>query len=93
MNEAHLGTDLDDLLAADGVLADVEAVAVKRVLAMQIAQLMAEQRVSKAELARRMRTSRAAVERLLDPTHASATLATLERAAHALDRRLSVALV
>ncbi|MFZ1465024.1 MAG: helix-turn-helix transcriptional regulator [Anaerolineae bacterium] len=93
MNEQHLGSSLDDYLAEEGQLAEAEAVASKRVLAFQIAKLMAEQRLSKAEMARRMNTSRAAVDRLLDYNTESATLVTLEKAAAALGRRLHVALV
>ena len=93
MNEQHLGSSLDDFLAEEGQLADAEAVASKRVLAFQIAKLMAEQQLSKAELARRMSTSRAAVDRLLDYNSESATLITLEKAAAALGRRLHIALV
>jgi predicted XRE-type DNA-binding protein len=93
MNEQHLGSTLDEFLEEEGLLAEAEAVATKRVLAFQIEQLMAEQQLSKAELARRMNTSRAAVDRLLDPDNDSATLTTLEKAALALGRRLQVALV
>ena len=93
MNEKHLGSSLDEFLIEDGRLAEAEAVASKRVLAFQIAQLMAEQQLSKAEMARRMCTSRAAVDRLLDFDTESATLATLEKAATALGRRLHIALV
>jgi len=63
MNKKHLGSTLDDFLAEEGRLAEAEAVAAKRVLAFQIAQLMEEQQLSKAEMARRMSTSRAAVDR------------------------------
>lgn len=93
MNEQHLGSSLDDFLAEEGQLAQAEAVASKRVLAFQIAKLMAEQQLSKAEMARRMSTSRAAVDRLLDYNTESATLVTLEKAAAALGRRLHIALV
>ena len=93
MNEQHLGSSLDDFLAEEGQLAEAEAVASKRVLAFQITKLMAEQQLSKAELARRMSTSRAAVDRLLDYNSESATLITLEKATAALGRRLHIALV
>jgi len=63
MNEKHLGSSLDDFLEEEGRLAEAETVAAKRVLAFQIAKLMAEQQLSKAEMARRMSTSRAAAER------------------------------
>ena len=93
MNEKYLGSTLDDFLAEEGRLAEAEAVAAKRVLAFQITKLMEEQQLTKAEMARRMSTSRAAVDRLLDSDSESATLATLEKAAAALGRRLYVALV
>jgi len=93
MNEQHLGSTLDDFLLEEGRLAEAEAVAAKRVLAFQISQLMVEQQLTKAEMARRMSTSRAAVDRLLDFDTESATVATLEKAAAALGRRLYIALV
>lgn len=93
MNNRHLGSSLDDFLEEEGLLAEAEAVAVKRVLAFQLAKLMEAQQVSKAEMARRMNTSRTAVDRLLNPDSEAATLVTLERAAAALGRRLHVELV
>jgi antitoxin HicB len=93
MNEKHLGSSLDDFLAEEGLLAAAETIALKRVIAYQIAQSMAEQNLTKAELARRMQTSRAAVDRLLDPENESATLVTLEKAALAVGKRLQIALV
>ena len=93
MNEKHLGSSLDDFLVEEGRLTEAEAIATKRVLAFQIAKLMEEQQLSKTEMARRMSTSRAAVDRLLDSDSESATLATLEKAAAALGRRLHIALV
>lgn len=93
MNEQYLGSTLDDFLAEEGLLAGAEAVAWKRVVAYQISQLMREQNMTKAEMARRMETSRAAVDRLLDPQNESATLITLEKAALVLGKRLQVALV
>lgn len=93
MKQEHLGSTLDDFLTEEGRLAEAEAVAAKRVLAFQIARLMEEQQLTKAELARRMNTSRAAVDRLLDLDNGSATLATLDKAAAALGRRLYIAFV
>jgi DNA-binding Xre family transcriptional regulator len=86
----HIGSSFDDFLSEEGLLADAEAVAIKRVLAYQLAALMKDQRITKSELARRMRTSRSALDRLLDPQNASVTLQTLERAAQALGKRLRV---
>jgi antitoxin HicB len=93
MKKEHLGSTLDDFLVEEGRLAEAEAIAAKRVLAFQIAALMEEQKLSKAELARRMNTSRAAVDRLLDVDNGSATLATLDKAALALGRRLRIELI
>ena len=93
LNQQYIGSSLDDFLEEEGLLAEAEAVAAKRVLAFQIAQIMEEQQLSKAEMARRMDTSRTAVDRLLDTDSESATLITLEKAALALGKRLHVALV
>lgn len=89
----HLGSTLDDLLNADGTLAEAEAVAVKRMIAWQIDRAMAAERLGKAEMARRMNTSRAVLDRLLDPDNVSVTLRTLHKAAAALDKRLEIGLV
>jgi DNA-binding Xre family transcriptional regulator len=86
----HVGSDFDDFLAEEGLLPDVEAVAIKRVIAFQIAQMMEKQRITKVDMARRMKTSRAALDRLLDPDNSSVTLQTLERAASALGKRLRI---
>jgi DNA-binding Xre family transcriptional regulator len=86
----HIGSSFDDFLSEEGLLADAESVAIKRVLAYQLAGMMKDQKISKSELARRMRTSRSALDRLLDPKNASVTLQTLERAAQALGKRLRV---
>jgi ATP-dependent Lon protease len=64
MDKKHLGSDFDEFLESEGLLEDAEAVAAKRVIAFQIAQEMKRGHVSKSELARRMKTSRPAVERL-----------------------------
>ncbi len=70
----------------------MEATAIKRVIAFQIAQEMKRRKLTKMEMASRMKTSRAALERLLDPTNPSVTLSTLERAASALGKKLRVEL-
>ncbi len=92
MTNKHIGSDFDDFLRDEGILEDAEAVAAKRVIAFQIAREMESAHISQSELARRMNTSRSAVERLLDPTNPSVTLQTLERAASAVGKRLRVQL-
>lgn len=93
MNENTIGSDFDDFLTEEGLLEDAEAVAVKRVLAFQIKEMMESQNLSKAEMARRMRTSRAALERLLDPENRSVTLNTMDKAARSLGKRLRLTLM
>ena len=92
MKNKHLGTNFDDFLKDEGNLAETEAAAVKRVVAFQIEQMMKKKHLSKTSLAMKMRTSRSALERLLDPSNVSITLQTLERAALALDKRLKIEL-
>ena len=82
----HVGSDFEDFLVEDGRLHESTARAVKRVLAWDVAQAMERDQISQAELARRMRTSRAVVRRLLDPDDTAVTLATLTRVAIALGR-------
>ena len=92
MENKHIGSDFNDFLAKEGLLEQAETVAVKRVIAFQVEQLMAQQNLSKTEMSRRMKTSRAALERLLDPANQSVTLQTLDRAARALGKRLQISL-
>jgi antitoxin HicB len=92
MDERHVGADFDEFLQEHGLLDDAEAVATKRVISFQIAREMERHNLTKSEMAHRMRTSRPAVDRLLDPANPSVTLATLERAAAAVGKRLIVEL-
>ena len=92
MNKKHIGDDFNDFLREEQLLEGAETVAVKRVIAFQIAQEMKRRKLTKSEMASRMKTSRAALERLLDPTNPSVTISTLERAATALGKRLRVEL-
>lgn len=89
----HVGSNFDEYLKEEGLLEEAERVAIKRVVAYQVDQFMLNQGLSKTEMARRMHTSRASLDRLLDPENGSVTLQTLERAARALGRRLHIALV
>ena len=92
MNKKHIGSNFDEFLRDEQLLDDVEATAIKRVIAFQIAQEMKRRKLTKMEMASRMKTSRAALERLLDPTNPSVTLSTLKRAASALGKKLRVEL-
>lgn len=84
---------LDDFLAGEGTLAEFEAVAVKEVIAWQIAEAMKDKKISQRELAVRMGTSRTQIGRLLDPTNGNVTIATLQRAAREVGRSLRLELV
>jgi predicted XRE-type DNA-binding protein len=86
----NIGSDFDDFLAEEGILSEVEATAAKRVLAYQIQQEMENQSLTKTEMAAKMHTSRAAVNRLLDPQNTAVTLKTLEQATAALGKRLRI---
>jgi len=93
MDERHLGSTFEDFLREEGTLEETTNRAIKRVLARQLRQLMDEQGLSKSEMARRMRTSRPALERLLDPDNGAVTLNTLQKAAKAIGRELRLELV
>jgi len=92
MSDQYIGSNFDDFLDEEGILAETEAVAVKRVIAYQVEQMMEEQNLSKTEMSRRMNTSRAALDRLLDPANHAVTLQTLDHAARALGKRLKISL-
>lgn len=81
---------VDNYLAEEGMLADVESVAIRRVIAFQISELKGDEGISKTEMARRMGTRRSALQRLLNPENDSVTLQTLERVAQALGKRLRI---
>lgn len=89
----HIGSNFDDFLAEQGLLAETEATALKRVVAFQLEQEMKRTGLSKTQLAQRMNTSRSAVNRLLDPANHAVTLRTLERAAGVLGKRLKLEMV
>jgi antitoxin HicB len=93
MKGKHIGSSFDRWLREEGIYEEVTASAIKRVLARQVEAAMKEKRFSKAEMARRMHTSRAALDRLLDPDYDSVTLSTLRRAASAVGRQLRLELV
>jgi antitoxin HicB len=91
--KGRLGSSFDDFLKDEGIYNDVEAVAVKRVIAWQLEEAMKARRITKLQMARRMKTSRSQLDRLLDPSHRGVTLETLARAAQVLGRHIRVELV
>jgi predicted XRE-type DNA-binding protein len=88
----HEGSSLDDFLREEGLFEEATTTAIKETIAWQVARSMEEQELSKTEMARRMGTSRAAVDRILDPENASVTLSTLFRTAAVLGLELSIEL-
>lgn len=93
MNENRIGSSFDDFLTEEGLLEEATEHAIKHVLAWQIEQEMKAKNLTKLEMARRMETSRAQLDRLLDPDNTSVTLHTLHRAAAVLGKRLRLELV
>ena len=91
--KGRIGSSFEDFLREEGIHAEVTARAIKRVIARQLDALMADEGITKAELAKRMKTSRTQLDRLLDPENESVTLGTLTRAAEAVGRQLRVELV
>jgi predicted XRE-type DNA-binding protein len=89
----HIGSSLNDFLKEEGILEDTRTLALKETLAWQIQQAMKKEKINKVEMAKRMHTSRAALDRLLDPDTVSVTLQTLCKAARAIGRDLRIELV
>jgi antitoxin HicB len=87
-NNPLIGSTFDDFLSEEAVLEEATAIAIKRVIAWQIEQEMKAQKLTKSALAKKMHTSRAALNRLLDETDTSLTLTTLASAATALGKKL-----
>jgi hypothetical protein len=89
----RVGSSLDDFLREEDLLEEACAVAIKEAVAFQVQKAMKVGNISKVEMARRMKTSRAALDRFLAPGNASVTLQTLSRAARAIGRDLRIELV
>jgi antitoxin HicB len=93
MKKTNLGSSFDSWLREEGIYEEASSVAIKRVLARQLEAAMHEQKVSRTEMARKMHTSRAALNRLLDPENDSVTLATLQKAALVVGREIRLELI
>jgi antitoxin HicB len=89
----YIGSSLDDLLEEDGILEEVDAIAIKRVLACLVQELMQEKGLTKTTMAQEMNTSRASLDRFLDPENTSVTLNTMVNAAKAVGKSLRIELV
>lgn len=92
MQKKNIGSSFDDFLQEEAILDESTAVALKRIISWQIAEEMKAQQLTKTALAKRMHTSRAALNRLLDENDASLTLTTLASAAAALGKKINLQL-
>ena len=93
MRNNHIGSSFDDFLAEEGIVEEVEAGAIKKIIAYQLQEAIEQERLTKTALAAQLETSRAAVNRLLDPENESITLLTLKKAASVLGKKLRLELV
>ena len=89
----HSGSTFDSFLEEESILDEVEAVAIKRVIAWQLAEAMKAGKISKKAMAERMGTSRSQLDRLLDPANSAVHLETIARAARAVGKRLRMEMV
>src|SRR5215469_4896732 len=93
LNNEAIGSSLEDFLKEEGIYEECHTKAVKEVLAWQLQQFMQERGLSKAEMAQQMQTSRAALDRLLDPDNTAVTLRTMMKAAAAMGKSIRLELV
>ena len=89
----HIGSSFDSWLKEEGIREEVTAAAIKAVIARQLAQEMKKRRITKTRMAELMKTSRAQIDRLLDPENGSATIESLQRAARIVGRELRMQLI
>ncbi len=90
MMNQYTGSDFDDFLEEEGILEEVSAKAHKRLLALQLADIMKENSMTKTSLAAKLKTSRSQLDRILDPDNTSITIELLERVAHAVGKKLRI---
>jgi len=88
----HSGSTFDSFLEEEGIREEVEAVAMKRVIAWELERAMREQRKSKLAMAKQLHTSRTQVDRLLDPSNTAVSLGAIARAAQALGKRIHISI-
>ncbi len=86
----HTGSNFDDFLEEENILEEVSAKAHKRLLALQLSDIMQEKKITKTNLASKLKTSRSQLDRILGPDNSSITIEVLERVAHAVGKRLHI---
>jgi DNA-binding Xre family transcriptional regulator len=92
MKRKHIGSKFEDFLAEEGILEECRAAAIKFKIARELETAMHKRKITKAEVARRLNTSRSGVDRLLDPENTSITLNTMAKVANLLGKRIEFAL-
>jgi DNA-binding phage protein len=92
MKSKNIGSKFDDFLAEEGILEECRASAIKFKIAHELEKAMGRQKISKAEMAKRLKTSRTGIDRLLDPENTSITLNTMAKVAQVLGMRIEFAL-
>ena len=90
---SHSGSSFDSFLEEEGILDEVDAVAIKRVIAWQLSEAMKAGQVTKKSMAARMGTSRSQLDRLLDPQNCAVNLETIAKAARAVGKRLRIQMI
>jgi len=93
LNKNAIGSSFDDFLEEENILAESDAIAIKRVIAFEVEKSMQEKHITKTEMAKRMGTSRSSLTRLLDPLNNSITLATIETALAAIGKRVQIQII
>jgi DNA-binding Xre family transcriptional regulator len=93
MRNKHIGSGFDEFLAEEGLDAQANAIAIKRVIAWQLEQARKRRKINKADMAKRMGTSRAQLDRVLDAESRALTLDTLTKAAAAVGKRVKIELI
>lgn len=93
MNNKFIGSDFNEFLKEDGIYDETNDIAIKRVIAYQLEQEMKVQNITKSKMAEMMHTSRAVINRLLNPDNSSLTLSTLQSATNVLGKRLNISII
>ncbi len=88
MNELYVGSAFDSFLEEENIYSEVKNESIKRIISYNLIDEMKKQNINKTEMAKKMATSRAALDRLLNPNNDSVTLATLTKAANVLGKKL-----
>lgn len=92
MKKKHLGSNFEDFLEEEGILESCRATAIKFKIARELEKAMEKQKITKAEMAKKLKTSRTGIDRLLDPENTSITLNTMAKVAHLLGKRIDFAI-